>query len=224
MRRSDRAGDALRLWSFEEKRLVSAGLVRSTLDYRVQGIVDKSRRFPGGTKMPPHLSPLLPDRMFPPSREVPSPIHPLFPPPSPFPQDPARYILPDHSYMGNQVSTANSINTSTQSVNMDASPEVNTMSNISPSYALDAPHEKSFFCVNGEKYKNLRDLHVGLLTMKDEHFRHHVNDAKNDFARWVADVFADNALAKEMTRVRSRALSAYKVGQRVKHVRTRHNI
>ncbi len=86
----------------------------------------------------------------------------------------------------------------------------------SPTYVMDAPKEKSFFCANGESYANLRQLHVGLLTMKDEHFRHHVNDQKNDFARWVADVFGDASLSKELGRVHSRALTAYKVGQRIK--------
>ena len=189
--------------------------IYSTLEDRVEGFRKKSLRFPQGSRLPPHLSPLLPDTLFPPTREGPSPIHPLFPAPSPFPQDPARYIRPEQGYaLPGHLAQRDEDKHSTVS-------EVNEMSNISPSYAVDAPHDKSFFCVNGEKYANLRQLHVGLLTMKDDHFRHHVNEGKNDFATWIADVFADRALSKELSRVHSRALTAYKVGQRVRHLRTR---
>jgi hypothetical protein len=46
-----------------------------------------------------------------------------------------------------------------------------------------------------------------------------VNDQKNDFARWTADVFGDKHLATELGKVHSRALTAYKVGQRMRSVK-----
>jgi hypothetical protein len=93
--------------------------------------------------------------------------------------------------------------------------EVDEM-NVSPSYVMDAEGDKRFFCANGQTFANLRDLHAGLLMMKDEHFRHHVSEAKNDFASWIKGVFGDQVLAAELSQVRSRALTAYKVGQRVR--------
>jgi hypothetical protein len=91
--------------------------------------------------------------------------------------------------------------------------------NVSPSYAMDAQGDKRFFCANGQVFANLRDLHAGLLMMKDEHFRHHVSDQKNDFAAWIGGVFGDQVLAAELSQVRSRALTAYKVGQRVRSLK-----
>lgn len=99
--------------------------------------------------------------------------------------------------------------------NQPDSTEVDEM-NVSPSYVMDAEGEKRFFCSNGQTFANLRDLHAGLLMMKDEHFRHHVSEAKNDFASWIKGVFGDQVLAAELSQVRSRALTAYKVGQRVR--------
>ena len=172
----------------------------TTIDDRVEGIRRKSLRFPQGQRHPPHLSPLLPDRMFPPLRDTPGPIHPLFPPPGNFPTDLSRYAGLDRIY---------------------ELIEVRQMANTTPTYLADAQGDKRFFCANGEVFANLRQLHVGLLTMRDEHFRNHVNDGKNDFARWIADVLSDSALAGDLGRVRSRALTAYKVGQRMKQVRLR---
>ena len=169
----------------------------------------KSLRFPYGSRLPAHLSPLLPDTMFPPTRDPGSPIHPLFPPPSPFPRDPTRYLLPDHQYMPNQPSESREDN------------EVNEMKNMTPSYVINAPEDKRFFAINGEVYANLKQLHAGLLMMKDEHFRHHVSQEKNDVKAWIAGVFADHSLAKDISRVRSRSLTAYKVGQRVRQLRMR---
>ena len=173
-----------------------------TIEDRVEGLRRKSMRFPQGTRLPAHLDPLLPDSIFPPTRDSPSPIHPLFPPPGRFRQDSMNYVNID-DYIPRQTRSS----------------EVNQMGKLSPTYACDAQGDKKFFCVSGTAYANLRQLHVGLLTMKDEHFRHHVSAEKNDFARWVADVFGDAQLAAELGKVHSRALTAYKVGQRIRGLR-----
>jgi hypothetical protein len=111
---------------------------RGTIDDRVEGMRRKSLRFPQGQRLPPHLSPLLPDTIFPPTRDTPNPIHPIFPPPGNFPGDVGRYFR-NEDYLVTQ----------TQST------EVNNMAHISPSYATDALDEKRFFCMNGQTYKNL---------------------------------------------------------------------
>jgi hypothetical protein len=92
--------------------------------------------------------------------------------------------------------------------------EVNMMSRLK-----EAAPEKAFFCVSGDVYRNLRELHAGLLMMRDEHFKHHVTDEKNDFANWVQDVFDDAALAAAIRGVRSRALAAYRVAERIRQLR-----
>lgn len=192
---------ALAVAQMQTERQVGAPLrVQGTIEDRVEGLRRKSMRFPQGQRMPPHLYPLLPDHLFPPTRDTPSPIQPLFPPPGRFTQDTGRYVRNEDYTIANT--------------------EVNTMGKLTPSYAMDAQGEKCFFCANGEKYANLRQLHVGLLTMRDEHFRHHVGSGKNDFAAWIAGVFGDQALAAELGKVHSRALTAYKVGQRMRGRRT----
>lgn len=182
---------------------------RSTIEDRVEGLRKRALRFPEGKRQPPHLDPLLPERLFPPLRDTPAPIQPLFPPPGHFQQDAARYVLPESGYGADTIrqERVNDMKKTTQ------------MAKVTPTYKMDAAGEKRFFCANGEVFANLQQLHVGLLTMKDDHFRHHANETKNDFASWIAGVFGDQRLAKELGAVRSRALMAYKVGQTLKTVR-----
>ena len=67
-----------------------------------------------------------------------------------------------------------------------------------------APEEVHFKVVNGEKLKDLKDLVHAVGKMNDETFRHHVNDAKNDFSTWVKDVFKDENLAAELKKFNTR--------------------
>ncbi|MCF7872379.1 hypothetical protein K9L97_05080 [Candidatus Woesearchaeota archaeon] len=63
---------------------------------------------------------------------------------------------------------------------------------------VDAPEEKYFVMCNGHHVKNPLELADALEHIRDEVFEHHVNDAKNDFATWIHDVFEDVQLAKEL--------------------------
>lgn len=181
----------------------------STIENRVEGLHRKSLLFPQGQRQPPHLNPLLPERLFPPTRDSPGPIQPLFPPPGNFPQELSRYLLPESGYGANTI----------QQERVNDMKKTTQMTKVTPAYKMDAAGDKRFFCTSGDVFANLQQLHVGLLTMKDDHFRHHANEAKNDFASWIAGVFGDQQLSKELGSVRSRALMAYKVGQRLKAVR-----
>jgi hypothetical protein len=69
----------------------------------------------------------------------------------------------------------------------------------------EAPREKVFYLADGRKLKNLVELTEALETMHEDVFRHHVNDARNDFSNWINDVFKDRELAQEMKSIRDRS-------------------
>ena len=68
----------------------------------------------------------------------------------------------------------------------------------------EAPVEHHFVVADGRKLKNVIELADALETMSEEIFRHHVNEAKNDFSSWVKDVFYDHSLAEDISRARNR--------------------
>jgi hypothetical protein len=65
------------------------------------------------------------------------------------------------------------------------------------------PHE-CFWINNGAVVKDLHELALEMQRMSDEQFLHHVRSDQNDFARWVAEVFGEDALARKLARARSR--------------------
>ena len=68
----------------------------------------------------------------------------------------------------------------------------------------EAPEEHHFVVADGKKLKNIIELADALEIMSEEIFRHHVNEAKNDFAAWVKDVFYDHSLAEDLSRAKNR--------------------
>ena len=68
----------------------------------------------------------------------------------------------------------------------------------------EAPEEHHFVVADGRKLKNIIELADALETMSEEIFRHHVNEAKNDFSAWVKDVFYDHSLAEDILRAKNR--------------------
>lgn len=69
----------------------------------------------------------------------------------------------------------------------------------------EAPVEKHFIVADGNRIKSILELARALETMSEEVFRHHVNDARNDFSNWVRDVFNDNAVADELAKAKDKA-------------------
>jgi hypothetical protein len=69
----------------------------------------------------------------------------------------------------------------------------------------EAPQEKVFYLADGRKLKSLVELTEALENMTEDVFRHHVNEAKNDFSNWINDVFKDKELAQDMKDVRDKA-------------------
>lgn len=68
----------------------------------------------------------------------------------------------------------------------------------------DAPPEKCFWVHNGPILKNLQELLKETVKMNKETFLHHVNEQKNDFSRWVDEVFNEKELAKALAKVKTK--------------------
>ena len=62
----------------------------------------------------------------------------------------------------------------------------------------DAPVEKHFVLVDGQRLKNIRELVESLEHMGEHVFKHHVSELKNDFSNWVNDVFNEKELAENL--------------------------
>ncbi len=68
----------------------------------------------------------------------------------------------------------------------------------------EAPGEHHFVVADGKKLKNIIELADAFETMSEEVFRHHVNEARNDFSNWVRDIFYDHSLADDISRARNK--------------------
>ena len=67
-----------------------------------------------------------------------------------------------------------------------------------------APEEKVFHLKDGRKLSSLLELTEAFESMAEDTFRHHVNDAKNDFSSWTKDVFKDEELAKDIQDIKDK--------------------
>lgn len=68
----------------------------------------------------------------------------------------------------------------------------------------EAPEQYHFVLHDGRRIRSLYELVDELETMSDENFRGYVNDMKNDFATWTKDVFDEQHLAEEISRMQHR--------------------
>ena len=68
----------------------------------------------------------------------------------------------------------------------------------------EAPQEHHFVVADGKKLKNIIELADALETMSEAIFAHHVNDARNDFANWIKDVFYDHSLSDDIKRAKDK--------------------
>lgn len=59
----------------------------------------------------------------------------------------------------------------------------------------DVREDEHFKTVDGRTLRSVRELVLLLETFSDEHFRHHVNEHRNDFAAWVENSVGDPVLA-----------------------------
>ena len=69
----------------------------------------------------------------------------------------------------------------------------------------EAPNDKKFVLKDGRLLKDLVELAHALEHMSDDVFNHHVNNFKNDFKKWIEDVFGEKELAAEIAKAKTRS-------------------
>jgi hypothetical protein len=87
-------------------------------------------------------------------------------------------------------------------------------------YIADVQCDEVFWSHDGQTFKNLQELALGLITMDDETYMYHANNNKNDFAHWVREVVGDNEMARELESAMSRTDASEKVTARVSYLNT----
>lgn len=68
-----------------------------------------------------------------------------------------------------------------------------------------ASPDSCFWVNEGPIVQSVKDLRDALEGMTDEKYGYHANSEKNDFAKWIDEALADEALAQDMRSVKSRA-------------------
>lgn len=79
----------------------------------------------------------------------------------------------------------------------------------------DVSHDKHFKLKIGAEIASLIELGEVLEIISDDTYNHHANAKKNDFARWVRDVFFDSELAEKLEKTGSKGKAAKIVRERV---------
>ncbi|MDD9953270.1 MAG: DUF5752 family protein [Candidatus Woesearchaeota archaeon] len=69
---------------------------------------------------------------------------------------------------------------------------------------IDVPQGEEFVLSDGQRLQNIEDLYLSLANMPDEHFDHHVNEEKNDFATWIEHSVDDKFLASNVRQIDSK--------------------
>lgn len=90
----------------------------------------------------------------------------------------------------------------------------------------DVPKEKYFRLKIGAELANLKELAEILEIIGDDTFKHHINEKRNDFARWIRDVVYDSELADRVERAKTREKTVKFIKSRIKFLesRKRHGI
>ncbi|MBN1691359.1 MAG: hypothetical protein JW901_10075 [Dehalococcoidia bacterium] len=81
--------------------------------------------------------------------------------------------------------------------------------------------EKRFYCHDGKILNNVFDLKDALEQTDQACYNHHVNDEKNDFARWVLEVLGDEKLANDLRKAPSQKDAAAIVKGRISWLQDR---
>lgn len=82
----------------------------------------------------------------------------------------------------------------------------------------NTPPDKAFWVNNGPVLRSIIELANAAKKLTDQQFIHHVNKAKNDFAKWVDEVIKDSELARELRRIRTKDDLAGAVTARLKQL------
>src|SRR3989338_9250788 len=79
----------------------------------------------------------------------------------------------------------------------------------------NASPEQCFWVNNGPVLKNMEELADALQQMNDETYTYHANKEKNDFSRWIADIFQDQKLANDLLSSRNKESAVKKLKSRI---------
>ena len=60
---------------------------------------------------------------------------------------------------------------------------------------------RAFYLQNGKKLTSLLEFAKELERMDDNLFRNHVNSDRNDFSKWIEDVFGERKLSRRLNEV-----------------------
>ncbi|MFH1637525.1 MAG: hypothetical protein ABIB71_03815 [Candidatus Woesearchaeota archaeon] len=90
---------------------------------------------------------------------------------------------------------------------------------IEPGLLEEVPWEKQFWTHDGRVIRAIEDMEEIFKTMDDNVFAQHVNDWKNDFAKWVREVVGDEVLADELIKTKDRKSSISIVKKRVRKIK-----
>ena len=82
----------------------------------------------------------------------------------------------------------------------------------------NTPPDKAFWVNNGPVLKSIIELAAVAKKLTEQQFMHHVNKAKNDFAKWADEVVRDSELARQLRRVKTKDDLAKAVTGRLKQL------
>lgn len=88
-------------------------------------------------------------------------------------------------------------------------------------YLCDAAPEQCFWVNNGPILRNMNGLANALPEISDDTYKHHVNDEKNDFSRWINDVIGDQKLANDLLSSRNKDSALKKVRNRLNSLKNK---
>ncbi|MDD5750038.1 MAG: DUF5752 family protein [Candidatus Pacebacteria bacterium] len=71
--------------------------------------------------------------------------------------------------------------------------------------------EKAFWFCDGQVARNLKELVDILGKIPQNVFEYHANAGKNDFSRWIVDVFGEAGLARSIQKIKSAKATAEKI-------------
>ena len=77
------------------------------------------------------------------------------------------------------------------------------------------PEEKRFYAHDGKILSNIFELKAALEKISRACYSYHVNEEKNDFARWVREVLGDDKLAKDLVRTPAQKDASRLVADRI---------
>lgn len=91
--------------------------------------------------------------------------------------------------------------------------------NIALQFLSKTLPQKAFWSSDGKIFHNIVELGAGLKRMNAGAFSYHANANKNDFSKWIADVFGDDKLAEELLKAKNKADAAKKVWARIAYLK-----